>query len=71
MYYPEYVMIFYNWYLDYWWSGESNCADKLNNKNLEMVLRRSLVVDHAPRIEDQDANRPNIGNIVSNIPSYL
>ena len=67
MYYPEYVYIFYNWYLDNWWLNESKCAKNPSEaKKLERVVSRSLVVDHAPRIEDQDADKPNVGNIVSN-----
>ena len=34
-------------------------------KDLEQVLRNSLIVDHFPTIEDEQADKPNVGNIVS------
>jgi len=34
-------------------------------KDLERVVRTSIVLDHYPRIEDEDVNKINIGNIVS------
>ena len=34
-------------------------------EDLERVLRKSLVLDHLPRIEDEHADKPNVGNIVS------
>ena len=34
-------------------------------EDLERVLRTSLILDHYPRIEDEQANEQNVGNIVS------
>jgi len=39
-------------------------------KDLERVLRTSLIVDHYPRIEDELADEPNVGKIVSNLYNY-
>lgn len=67
MFYPEYVWIFFNWYLDDWWLSNSTCVKNgLPAKNLEKIVKTSLVVDHAPRIEEKDVNKTNVGNIVSN-----
>ena len=67
MFYPDYVWIFFNWYLDDWWLAESSCTKngKVSSKNLERLVKTSLVLDHYPRIEDKDANKSNVGNIVS------
>ena len=35
-------------------------------KDLQQVLRNSLILDHYPRIEDERTNERNVGNIVSN-----
>ena len=34
-------------------------------KDLERVLNNGLLLDHLPRIEDERADQPNIGNVVS------
>ena len=58
--------MFFNWYLDHWWLVESSCTKNgLQAKNLEKLVRNSLVLDHYPRIEDKDADTVNVGNIVS------
>ena len=36
-------------------------------EDLETVLNNGLVLDHLPRIEDECADQPNIGKVVSNI----
>ena len=36
-------------------------------EDLEKVLNNGLVLDHLPRIEDERADQPNIGKVVSNI----
>ena len=66
MFYPDYVWMFFNWYLDNWWLSKSNCTRSgLQTKHLGRLIRNSLVLDHYPRIEDEDADKPNVGNIVS------
>ena len=72
MFYPTYTWISFNWYSDYWWLGNSSCTKdgSVKAKDLERVLRTSLIVDHYPRIEDEDADEPNVGNIVSNLCKY-
>ena len=66
MFYPDYVWMIFNWYLDHWWLAESSCTKRgLQAENLERLVRNSLVLDHYPRIEDKDAHKPNVGKIVS------
>ena len=68
MFYPDYVWMFFNWYLDNWWLSKSHCARSgLQTNYLGRLIRNSLVLDHYPRIEDKDANKPNVGNIVSTL----
>ena len=67
MFYPDYVWMFFNWYLDNWWLSKANCPRSgLQTKYLTRLIRNSLVLDHYPRIKDEDADEPNVGNIVSN-----
>ena len=67
MFYPDYVWIFFNWYTDNWWLSKTNCSrSDLQTKSLARLIRNSLVLDHYPRIEDEDADQPNVGNIVGN-----
>lgn len=61
--------MFYNWYIDNWWMMEnSSCVvdGSVKETDLERVLRTGLSLDHFPKIEDEDADEQNIGNIVSN-----
>lgn len=70
MFYPEYVWMFFNWYLDKWWTAESSCIKngQVQIEDLERKLvRTSLVLDNKPRIEAKDVDTPNVGKIVSNI----
>lgn len=70
MFYPTYIWIFYNWYLDNWWVYDakwSNCVreSSVQVEDLEMVVRNSLSLDYYPRIKDEHADERNVGNIVS------
>lgn len=69
MYYPDYVWMFFNWYSDNWWMLNSSCImdGSAQIKDLEKVVKTSIVLDHYPRIEDEDVNKTNIGNIVSTL----
>ena len=69
MFYPNYVWMFFNWYLDNWWLAKSSCTQngQVQSEDLERIVRTSLVLDHYPRIEDKDADKPNVGKIVSAI----
>ena len=73
MFHPTYAWMFFNWYLDLWWMNNSgtpgSCIKNgsVQVEDLERVLRNSLVLDHLPRIKDEYADKPNVGNIVSNI----
>jgi len=67
MFHPNYVWMFFNWYLDNWWLVESSCTKNglVQGENLGRLVRTALVLDHYPRIEDKDVDKPNVGNIVS------
>lgn len=72
MYHPTYAWMFFNWYLDEWWLGNSSCIVH-DSESLERVVRDSLVFDHYPRIEEEYKDKPNQGNIVSvnNLFTYM
>ena len=68
MFYPDYVWMFFNWFMDNWWlNGSCTKNGKLLATNLEKLIETSLVLAHYPRIEDKDADKPNVGNIVSKL----
>lgn len=47
--------------------AKSSCAKHhIQAKKLERLVRTSLVFDHYPRMEDEDADKVNVGGIVSN-----
>ena len=69
MFYPTYVWIFIDWYLENWWitDNPSCIADgSVKPEDLGKVLIGSLSIDHFNRIEDEHVDEPNVGNIVSN-----
>ena len=69
MFHPTYAWMFFNWYLNGWWMiDSSSCVmdGSARVKDLQQVLRNSLILDHYPRIEDERTNERNVGNIVSN-----
>ena len=62
MMYPDYVWMLHNWYNTDWWkSTESGCTFG----EMKSMLNKQIVIDHYPRINEADKNRPNIGEIVS------
>ena len=68
MFHPTYAWMFINWYLDEWWvidNGSCIRDGSVQVKDLERVLNNGLLLDHLPRIEDERADQPNVGNIVS------
>ena len=68
MFHPTYAWMFFNWYSDGWWiTDNSSCVrdGSVRVEDLQRVLRDSLILDHFPRIEDEQADKPNVGNIVS------
>jgi len=66
MAHPTYAWIFFNWYLDNWWLDNS-CTKNDGEKAtaIENILLTSLILDHYPRIDENDKNKTNVGNIVS------
>ena len=67
MYHPTYAWMFFNWYRNGWWLGNTSCIleSSVVPENIEEVMRTSLIFDHSPRIEDEQKDKPNQGNIVS------
>ena len=68
MFHPTYVWMFFNWYFHNWWViNKSSCVKGGSVKvtDLERVVKSFLFLDHHPRIDDERANEPNVGNIVS------
>jgi len=59
--------MFINWYTDDWWIKSKRTSDNCDIKDLvlQKLVRRSLTFDHYPKVEKEDENQPNIGNIVS------
>ena len=54
--------------MDNWWMNRSCIKNgKVLATNLEKLIETSLVLAHYPRIEDKDADKPNVGNIVSKL----
>ena len=63
MHHPEYHWMFFNWYTDEWWLANSSCMAEA--ENLKGIIKRSIILDHYPRIEKDRESDLNIGNIVS------
>ena len=62
MRYPDYVWIVHHWYnMDWWNQSDGNCTPN----EMAAMLNMQFIIDHYPRISDEDKNRTNIGNIVS------
>lgn len=60
---PDYVWMFHNWYVVNWWrrSTAFNCTPD----EIRRVLNFQIILDHYPRISEDDKNRTNIGGTVS------
>ena len=58
--YPDYVWMVHNWYTIDWWMNGSCTKDQMRE-----VLDLQIVLDHYPRISEEDKNRTNIGGVVS------
>ena len=70
MFHPNYVWMFFDWYLEEWWkkiNGSCIIDGSVKPEDLEKLLKASLSLDHFPRIEEERKNKRNVGNIVSNI----
>ena len=65
MRHPEYVWMVHNWYNIDWWTAmnNSNCT----REQMKEVLTSQIVLDHYPRINEDDKNKTNIGGVVSDI----
>jgi len=61
MFHPTYQWMFFNWYTDDWLNA--GCATD-SSSELEAIVETGLVFDHYPRIDDEDKDKPNVGNIV-------
>ena len=67
MVYPKYQWMFINWYTDDWWIKSKRTSDKctISDSALQKLVRNSLTFDPYPKVEKEDENQPNVGNIVS------
>ena len=62
MRYPDYVWMVHHWYnMDWWRQGHGGCIPS----EMMIMLRMQFVIDHYPRIDDEDKNITNVGGIVS------
>ena len=63
MRHPNYVWMVHNWYNIDWWTNEtiSNCTID----EMQTVLNLQIILDHFPRINEEDKNKTNIGGVVS------
>ena len=59
---PDYVWMVHNWYnIDWWNRTNSSCT----SNQMKAVLDLQIVLDHYPRIDEEDKNIKNIGGVVS------
>ena len=63
MIYPDYVWMVHNWYNIDWWMNRTNSSCTIDD--MKAVLTSQIVLDHYPRINEEDKNRTNIGGVVS------
>lgn len=63
MRHPEFVWMVHNWYNIDWWMNRTNSSCTLDN--MKTVLNYQIVLDHFPRIKDDDKNKTNVGGVVS------
>ena len=62
MKHPDYVWMVHNWYnIDWWRMNNSGCT----KDQMKEVLTSQIVLDHYPRINEEDKNKTNIGGVVS------
>ena len=61
MMHPDYVWMVHNWYNIDWWMNDKNCTQDQKRT----VLTSQIVLDHFPRINEEDKNRMNDGGVVS------
>ena len=61
--YPDYVWMVHNWYNINWWlkSTNSNCTQD----QMKQMLTSQIILDHYPRIKEEDKNKTNVGGEVS------
>ena len=65
MAHPTHAWMSFNWYTDDWWF-DSNCTkNDTERQAIEDILLTSLIFDHYPRIDENDKDKRNVGNIVS------
>jgi len=63
MKHPDYVWMFHNWYNIDWWTDSTNI--NCTQDQMKEILRFQFVLDHYPRINEEDKNKTNVGGIVS------
>ena len=63
MKHPDYVWMVHNWYNIDWWTNRTNL--RCTQDQMKEILNLQIILDHYPRINEEDKNKTNIGGVVS------
>ena len=63
MKHPDYVWMVHNWYNIDWWTNRTNLS--CTQDQMKEILNLQIILDHYPRINEEDKNKTNIGGVVS------
>ena len=63
MKHPDYVWMVHNWYNIDWWTNRTNLS--CTQDQMKEILNLQIILDHYPRIDEEDKNKTNIGGVVS------
>ena len=63
MKHPDYVWMVHNWYNIDWWTNRTNIS--CTQDQMKEILKSQIVLDHYPRIKEEDKNKTNVGGVVS------
>ena len=66
---PDYVWMVHNWYNIDWWTNRANSSCTLDQ--MKAVLSLQIVLDHYPRIDEEDKNVTNIGGVVRSYINHV
>ncbi|XP_065899590.1 gamma-aminobutyric acid type B receptor subunit 2-like isoform X4 [Dysidea avara] len=64
MAHPTHAWMFFNWYTDDWWFDNNCTKNDTERQAIEDILLTSLIFDHYPRIDENDKDKINVGNIM-------
>ena len=63
MKHPDYVWMVHNWYNIDWWTNRTDLS--CTQDQMKEMLKLQIVLDHYPRINEEDKNKTNVGGVVS------